>query len=58
MKPKEQCPSLNYLRSKSLDDLSDLLRIALKEQINQLNSNQYQGDEDLDLLKILQKRLN
>lgn len=36
VRPKESCPTLNLLRNKTMEELTNLLRTALKEQIKQL----------------------
>ena len=41
-----------------MEELTGLLKTALKEQINSLNSQKYQGGEDLDLITKLTRRLN
>lgn len=41
IRPKESAPSLQLLRSKTIDQLSTLLKTALREQVSQLASQQY-----------------
>jgi hypothetical protein len=45
------------LRSKSAEELTSLLRVALKEQIKELNEQKYQGSEDAELVTKLSRRL-
>jgi hypothetical protein len=57
IRPKETAPSLNFLRSKTIEQLTALLRTAIKEQAGQLGAQQFHQSEELELLEQLRRRL-
>jgi hypothetical protein len=58
IRPKEIAPSLRLLRNKTIEQLTGLLRTALKEQISQLSSQKYHQHDEVELLQQLERRLN
>jgi hypothetical protein len=46
------------LRGKTIEQLTGLLRTALKEQISQLSSQKYHQHDEVELLQQLGRRLN
>ena len=58
VRPKEDCPTLNFLRAKTAEELTSLLREALKVQLRQLNDQNYKTADELELETKLARRLS
>lgn len=57
MRPKEECPSLNYFYSKSDEELNAILRRALENQVEALQNVKFKQSGEEKLLEDLRRRV-
>lgn len=58
VRPKESAPTLNNFRSKSIEELTEILKKALRVQIEQLRQVRHRQKGEAELLSDLERQFN